>query len=245
MSKDKDIVEQAVDAYKNGDDKQRSAIIAAAQKAGQRFLTDEEFNKRFEHGIKIAKDRGDDEMMMQFWVYGLNTKATDPKERDLVMPVMMGNWAPKNDEEKRMILMGLGAKIADDFPDHMITTIVHIAEAWMAKEQYDKEGKYVMPSENPERKEVVMVHAVSMDQRQSYWQGEIIKDENGKFKKLKKIVGEVHDPNDPVPLNKKMVDKLSVYIFMGSALAKEKKGEPNGKTGQHKNDGPEKVPGQQ
>lgn len=231
------IVKEAQEAYKNGTEADKLAILKGMQSAGQKWLTNDEFKKRFEFGKEIAQDRGDDELSMQFWIYGTHHDATKEEDREVVMPVMFADWEPKDDAEKMMMMKGLGIKFAEQFPHHMLTTIVHISEAWMVKRDADhpKEDDHIMPSKSPNRVEIVMVHALSMDQRQSWWQAEIKKDKDGKFTGLETIIEDQYDPENPQPANKSVVDRLSIAIMMGNGLAKrqnfDEKEDKNGKAG--------------
>jgi hypothetical protein len=234
-AKERKIVDDLKDAYKNGSAKDKQAIIRGAQLAGQKWLTNEEFKKQFEIGKDIASDRGDDDLTMQFWLFG-TPHDKESKEKDFVTPVMMMDWEPESDQQKQMYMMGLGAKIADQYPHHMLTTVVQISEAWVVTRDKDapEEDSHVMPSESPNRVEVVFVHAMSMDQRQSWWQAEIIRDKEGKFKELKELTNDEYDPNKTSEY-KAMTNKLSIGIFMGNGAAKRKnmEEEPSGKTDKH------------
>lgn len=217
------IITEAIKAYKDGGEKEKAAILAGAQRAGQKWLTDEEFNEQFERGKQSVKERGDEELAMEFWLYGVNNEAKDEKDKKVIMPCLLAGWNPKDQEEKRMIMMGLGMTFYEKFPDHMLTTVVHTSEAWASKYEKgtDPNNPPVMPSKDPKRMEIVLVHAMSMDQRVSFYQAEILKDAKGKFTGLKDMAEDIYNPEKPIPISKSAVDRLSVYILMGHAKAKD------------------------
>jgi hypothetical protein len=203
-----------------GNDKDAKAqILGALQQAGQRWLTDDEFNEQFDRAKEIAQDRDDDETLMSFWLYGISSDADDKKKA--CMPVMFADWPGGDDMDKDKIMAGIGAKFAEQFPDYMLTTVVQTSEAWMVERPKDapEEDRHLAPSQSPNRVEIIMVHALSMDQRQSFWHAKILKDEDGKFTGLEQILESRHVTGKDSEWDG-MLNNLSRSIFRGNYLAK-------------------------
>lgn len=215
------VVGEALDRFKNGSESDKKDILKAVQLAGQKWLTDEEFESQFQQGLDIAKARGDDEITPQSWLYG--TPRDRVKDKDIgpaIMPVILGDWPADDGELKKKISLSIGAKFTENFPDHMLTSVIQISEAWAVHRDDDQpeEDLSIAPSESPNRKEVIFVHALSCDQRQSFYHGEIQRDKDGKFTGLKTDIERHHDPEDPIVAGEdgSMNNKLSLGIFVGA-----------------------------
>lgn len=212
--------------FSEGDKETREGILNAVQRVAQRWLPDDDFTEQFEAGKKMARERGDDELSMCFIINFSTTKEEVPEEdRKKSALVVLPDWNPKNDEEKQKMMMGLGAKMADEHPDHMLVSVVHVSEAWMVQKPKDTDitKLKVMPRDDPDRIEVVLVHAMSIDQRQSFWQGKIIKNEDGTLKEIEDLMEDVHDPSKPKLLSDPgaMRGYLPTAILAGYFMAKD------------------------
>lgn len=226
MEDDK-ILNEALAAFKNGDQGAKNSMIKALQKAGKKWLPDKAFKDHFETGKKIAADRGDTELMMQFWVFGSPISGYE-EGKSILVPVIFGDWEPRGSDQKKQMMMGLGLKIASDWPDdQMLTTIVHISEAWMVKRDKEDDIKDITPSEQPDRIEIGLVHALSMDQRISFWQGKILKNDDGSFAGYEDIMNEEFDPEKARTIGDKesFRDHLSEWLMLGYSLGRREKKE--------------------
>lgn len=233
--KDEELLDEAAKYFAEGDRGERNKIIGSVQKAGQKWLPNDVFKKHFEMGKEIANDRGDDEISMQFWVYGSPMSGYKESEESL-SPIMFADWSPESQKQKQQLMMGLGMKIADEWgEDVMLTTIVHVSEAWAVQRNKGDDVRSIVPSEQDDRIEIALVHAMSMDQRISFWQGKILKDSEGSFTGYEDILSEEHNPENPKTFSDKESyrDYLSEWILLGYSIAKQQKGKEeaqNGKT---------------
>lgn len=223
-----EIDEKLTEKANAGDKNAQREILKFMQSAGQDWLSDEEFNKHYEIGKKIALDRDDGEdLTMQIWLFGRHYDPENEDDRDIVQPCLLVDWPP---EDKYEAMAALGAKFAEDHPNHMLVTAVLVSEAWMVQRPEEDADKLkgFAPSEQPDRIEVVQVSALSLDQRHAWFSSKIMRDENGKFVKFETLFEELHDPNEP-KLPSEMQDRLLVPLFMGK-LGMSLKGKKNGKT---------------
>lgn len=62
--------------------------------------------------------------------------------------------------EKQKALFGLGRKLGTESPGKNICQIIFIVEAWMSSYRSDEKRKYVAPSKDPNRKEVLTVQVL-------------------------------------------------------------------------------------
>lgn len=204
-------------------DKQKMEMLRGLQAAGQKWLTDEEYFEHFERGIKMVSDKDESDLLMQFWLYGRDYDADKKEDEWAIMPIGIADWPPEG-HTKQEAMEALGVMFAAQFPKHMLVNIVHTSEAWMSKRESKEEAENgVAPSEDPNKVEVVLVTAVSMDRRLSQYMAEIIRDKDGKFSKLKEVpdMTKRHDPEKPHdPRNFR--DYLSEYIYHGYGTLREK-----------------------
>lgn len=226
---------KGLDPSKLSDD-DKIGLIKGLQAAGQKWLPDKDYFEQFERGIKMVSEKDETELLMQFWLYGRNYDAKDTKDEWAIMPIGIADWPPEG-HTKQETMEALGVMYASQYPKHMLVNIVHTSEAWMARrEKAEDIDKGPMPSKDPNRIEVVIVTAVSMDRRLSQYAAEILRDKKGKFAGLKDTpeMNLRHDPEKPHdPRN--MRDYLSEYIYGGYGKIRDldrkgKEEKPNGKT---------------
>lgn len=220
--KTRKLLDEAAEAYKNGNPEIRQAIIKATQRAGQKWLPDAKFKEQFETGKKHALEEMNDdgEVGMYFCLYGVPGDNSPKGTEDVAVLAVMADWQPESDKEKFNTMQVLGKKFYEDNPNHMLTTVVQIAEAWMVQrnKEQPEEDNHIAPSQSPNKKEIVFVEATSLDQRHSMYSAEIIRDKNGDFKELQEYLVDEYDPNDPKPQD--IENMLAAGIFMGNARAK-------------------------
>lgn len=211
-------------------DKEKMDMLQRLRGAGQQWLSDEDFSQQFERGRKMAREGVADGLMMQFWLYGRNyepDKTGDDKWA--LMPVLLADWPPEG-IEKGDAMKALGVMYAEKFPDFMLVNVVQMSEAWQVDRDkaQPEEDDHIAPSESPNKVEVVMVDAMSLDRRQSWWSAKIERAADEKvtgLKTLKEVIYNPAKPKDPRDMRAYLIEA----IFTGYNLAREKK--QNAKTG--------------
>lgn len=197
----------------------------------QKYLSDEGFTKHFLDAKDFAKktfeEKSEVTMMFIAHLYHPDT------DEWTMAPIMFADWPPPGGR-KYDAMFGLGAEIADRFPDHMMMAVVQVSEAWMVQYPKDttdmRDGPYLpegtpMPSEHPDRIEALIIDGCTMDQRKSFCSIQIKRDENEKFTGWGEETQKLYDPEKSEPLEG-MTNFLTMQMFRGNLGAKaQKRGE--------------------
>lgn len=195
-------------------DKDKLAMLKGLQRAGQQYLTDEDYFRQFERGIEQVKDHVDEGLTMIFCLYGSNYNAEAEKDREAVMPVAFADWPPEG-MTKDQAMEALGVLFASQFPDHMLVNITHTSEAWMVERKKD-DPDGLAPSKDPNRIEAVIVTATSMDRRTSLYMAKMLRDSAGTFTGLEEMPDHCkrYDPEHPADPRESQ-DYLTDSIYRG------------------------------
>jgi hypothetical protein len=215
-----------------GGDEAKKTVKRAMQRAGQKWLTDQKFNEQFQEAIDMARETAqndEDGTIMTFMLYGrrydLDNFKGPEKETWALMPVFMADWpAGEPGFDKNKLMKGLGAKFAEQFPGFMLVNVVQTSEAWMSERSVDDPQEDLAPSESPNRMEIVMVSATSMDNRSSIWSAEMVRDDAGKVVNWKPKFQHKHSRKDTDDDTKGFQNNLAAYIYMGHGEYKKAHG---------------------
>lgn len=197
----------------------------AARAYGQRFITDQQFAELFDKTVATAKktlerDGYHDHMYLATFQHTA-TKAID------TVPIVFGDWPPP-EGKKKLVLQGLGIKLADENPDATLLTLVHISEAWVAHYANEDipDGQLrdgvPLPSERPDdRIEVLLISLTSQDTRQSYTNQVIHRKPDGSFSHWGETpaLEMLYDPKTYVDITKDG-DQLPFMVLSGYVMAR-------------------------
>lgn len=193
-----------------------------AHEVAQQFMSDAQFDKRFRNTVKIAKRNFEKDSSHDMMVFAHLRHHETKVWR--ILPMLMIEWPPPKDKYKAM--QGLGAMIAEKHPDEMLFLLTQVSEGWAAygkKTDVEEDDPRIMkkdvlqPSERPDRIEVLMVSAMTIDQRQSYSWIEIKRDKAGKFKKWGEDRGVVYEPGSTALDPTQSGNFLLTMMFAGYA----------------------------
>ena len=145
-------------------------MAEAMNKAAEKLLPTAQFNEDFREHVKLAKSSVVDGKVKSFMprlvLSFINEE--NPKERGLAI-IGLGEF-PDTNEEKRKVMSMLGLACAAN--DLKVVMTVFETEAWTAQETRDPatipDKEWVRPSERPDRKEIILVAARSIDGRDAF-----------------------------------------------------------------------------
>lgn len=199
------------------------ALEQLQQTMGQQFLPDDEFADQFKSAWNNAKMLMERDNYLDM-VFLAHMRHREKAEWTLV-PMLMADWPPP-DDMKYEVMFGLGAKLADQFPDHMLMSVVQISEAWMAEyanEDVIEDSPYLpkgipMPSQRQDKVECVIIDGCTMDQRKCSVNMPFTRKPNGTFEAWGKERINLHKPGQKFDLNSPR-NFLVEQMFMGNLAA--------------------------
>lgn len=194
-----------------------------AHEVAQQWLTDEQFAKRYRNTIKAAKRDFEKDGYHMNMVYAHFIR---PNDAWMMVGMVFADWPPPGDRFEAMRAIGL--KLADEYPDDKLLMLTHVSEGWAAADpdmvdpadpMHVKKGQ-TQPMDHPDRFEVMIVSALTIDQRQSYSCTPIKRDKAGNFRKWGKSFGETYESGTAGPNPFKTGDFLLGQIFVGYSTHK-------------------------
>jgi hypothetical protein len=206
---------------------QPTEIMKMVQRGpAQKYISDKRLHEIYEHAKQFAMEveEKENEVDMMFIAHMHRREATDvSKEEWLEIPIMFADWPPP-DNQKYEVLQGLGIRLATEFEEYMLVCMVQISEGWMATyhEEDGAEAPYLpkgatMPSERPDKIEILLIDACTVDQRKDSTMIPIIRNASGKFATWGAPVEHLYDPDDDGEIGAE--NYLVMNIFKGSTGA--------------------------
>lgn len=195
------------------EDEIRAKLLEFGHQAAQGFLPDEDFNMYYQQAKDTAVENmtRDGNLTMVFIMHGTDvSKDPDSPERHVGVVAGILDWPDELDKNRAM--QGLGMKFVDDNPGYILTAVCHISEGWAARYKTGTPAKDLKPAEDPDRVEVAIVHAASMDQRISYCYLKTGRDADGKFTGFTTLNEEIWNSAKPPVVAH---DPLVANIFKG------------------------------
>lgn len=174
---------------------------------GHKMISDEELDKYMDDQLNLALESLKDGLIGRMIVVGMKKEDGKP---EMIFMMFADFPEPKT---RHKAFQGIGAKLAER-PGFIPMAVILTTEAWT--KQFDKdeiEKRDKMVSEYDDKKEVIIVAAMTMDKRQKTIVVPITRDKDDKI-----ITGEKTTMDDTE-------NYLLAKVFEGFALAKFAKGE--------------------
>ena len=117
--------------------------------------------------------------------------------------ILFADFPYKKTFEKQKAFFALGRKLGTESPGKNISQIIFIIEAWASSYAKGEERKYVAPSQDPNRKEVLTVQVLDANHatrtlKQSVHIVDMIRDGSGKLVDLFHRKDEIQEVNSPL-----------------------------------------------
>lgn len=131
------------------------------------FWNDEDFNKEMRELVDIemkSLEKGDVDGVQPKLLVICSKDGKPNGELERAIVVIAGGEEFNDSDTKYKIFQGLGAKFADE--GFNVLCVYQITEAWVSQRtEKDMEGKFVPPSQDPNRGEAIIVAGMTIDGR--------------------------------------------------------------------------------